>query len=104
MMKKISAGLSAVAVAGTMMLSSATPASAGWWDWHRPHHSISVPGAVVAGAIGFGIGAAIANRLEDRWGDRWESHYRRCDARYKSYDWRTDTYVTRNGVRRLCRL
>ena len=32
------------------------------------------------------------------------AHVRRCAARYRSYDARTDTFIARPGVRRKCRL
>lgn len=66
-------------------------------------------GAAMAGAIlGFALGAAIQgnqgdydyynNHRDDRG---WRS---RCQARYRSFDWRTGTYVTSSGYRRYCRL
>ena len=33
-----------------------------------------------------------------------DAHVRRCAARYRSYDPRTDTFIARPGVRRKCRL
>lgn len=35
---------------------------------------------------------------------RWERHVRRCSRKYRSYDERSDTYITRNGRERVCRL
>ena len=35
---------------------------------------------------------------------RWERHVRRCSRKYRTYDERSDTYITRNGRERVCRL
>jgi hypothetical protein len=35
---------------------------------------------------------------------RGGNHAARCDARYRSYDWRTDTYMGNDGDRHRCRL
>jgi len=35
---------------------------------------------------------------------RWERHVRRCSRKYRTYDERSDTYITRNGRERICRL
>jgi len=34
---------------------------------------------------------------------RWERHVRRCYAAYRSYDERSDTYISYNGRERRCR-
>ena len=35
---------------------------------------------------------------------QWDAHVRRCDARYRSYNERTDTYTVRRGVTARCNL
>lgn len=44
------------------------------------------------------------NRRAYRGGGSWRRHVRRCMARYRSYNPRTDRYVVRRGVTRRCRL
>jgi len=54
------------------------------------------------------------DRRDDRRGDRWDGrshrgnawmqHVRRCERTYRSYNRRTDTYRTRYGQMRRCRL
>jgi hypothetical protein len=34
----------------------------------------------------------------------WAAHIRRCERAYRTYDWRTDTYIARGGHERRCRL
>lgn len=66
-------------------------------------------GALIAGAIlGFVLGAAITGSQNDydhyyaRRDDRdWRA---RCQARYRSFDWNSGTYLSRDGYRRYCRL
>lgn len=66
-------------------------------------------GALIAGAIlGFVLGAAVTGSQNDydhyysRRDDRdWRA---RCAARYRSFDWRSGTYLSRDGYRRYCRL
>ena len=36
--------------------------------------------------------------------NRWQRHVRRCERKYRSYDRRSDTYITRSGRERVCRL
>lgn len=66
-------------------------------------------GAAIAGAIlGFALGAAIQGSQSDYdhyYSNRDNRSWRaRCAARYRSFDWRTGTYLSRDGYRRYCRL
>lgn len=70
--------------------------------------------AALAGVGGFIIGATIGGgpgyyddyhyRPHHHRVSRWERHVRRCYARYRTYDHRTDTYIDRHGYERRCRL
>ena len=65
--------------------------------------------AAIAGIGGFvlGLGIANANRGPDYYGyhpTSWEIHVNRCYARYKTYDHRTDTYISYGGYPRRCML
>ncbi|QPC87656.1 BA14K family protein [Mesorhizobium sp. NBSH29] len=71
--------------------------------------------AALAGVGGFIIGATIGGGpgyVDDGYYYRphhgraygWERHVRRCYARYRSYDHRSDTFVDRHGYERRCRL
>jgi hypothetical protein len=76
-----------------------------WYRWNQP--SI---GSIGAGIFGFAVGAAIANgfnndRGYDRGYDRgWESHVARCEARFRSYNANTDTYLGYDGNYHRCTL
>jgi len=64
-------------------------------------------GAVVAGSIlGFMLGAAVAGSSRDRdyySAHRYNRHWRsRCRRAYRSFDWRTGTYLGRDGYRHYC--
>lgn len=66
--------------------------------------------AIIAGAGGFFLGAIAGSH--NQYGhhgrvvyvDSWEAHVNRCYARYRTYDDRSDTYISKNGDERLCRL
>ena len=69
------------------------PAPRHWRD-ARPD-----PGAAIAaGIIGLAAGAIIAGSASQN------RHVQRCLNTYRSYDPSSDTYVGRDGRRRLCRL
>ncbi len=75
-----------------------------WRGWDGPN-----PGNFAAGIFGFAVGAALASGLErDRniTYDRgyYYNHVAACEARYRSYDPRTDTFLGYDGRRHLCRL
>lgn len=61
---------------------------------------------LVAGAV---IGAMIANQSSAspnyrprHGGDGYPAAKRRCASEYRSYDWKSDTFVTYGGVVKLC--
>jgi len=76
-----------------------------WYGWNRP--SI---GNVGAGLFGFVVGAAIANGINNSSDNGWSgngsynSHVARCDARYRSYDEETDSFLGFDGDRHRCNL
>lgn len=73
-----------------------------WYRWNQP--SI---GNVGAGIFGFIAGAAIAsgiNNANDGYDRGWESHVARCEARFRSYNARTDTYLGYDGDYHRCNL
>lgn len=64
---------------------------------------------VIAGVGGLvlGLGIANANRGPYYHGyhyNSWEAHVQRCYAHYKTYDHRTDTYISFSGYPRRCNL
>jgi hypothetical protein len=71
--------------------------------WYRSNNF----GNVAAGLFGLAIGAAIVNGVNNnaRY-DRYDyrSHVARCEARYRSYDARTDTFLGYDGKRHRCNL
>lgn len=76
------------------------------WDdrryqrWYRERHRGN--GAEAAAAAIFGLAAgAIAGAAA---GAADTAHRARCEARYRSYDWRTDTFIGADGRRHRCRL
>lgn len=67
--------------------------------WYRSHQPAL--GSFAAGIFGFALGAAIAG--SDR-GSSWQTHVARCEARYRSYNPRTDMYLGYDGDYHRCRL
>lgn len=55
-------------------------------------------GSMAAGLFGFAVGAALTGSVDGN------SHIRACEARYRSYDWRSDTFLGYDGSRHLCRI
>jgi hypothetical protein len=78
----------------------------GRWDerryhgWYRDHHNDFGPEDAAASIFGFVAGAA-AGALSGAIGT---SHVAACDARYRSYDLRTDTFMGYDGYRHRCLL
>jgi len=76
-----------------------------WYRWNQP--SI---GNVGAGIFGFIAGAAIANSINNSNDNGWSgngsysSHVARCEARYRSYDEETDSFLGYDGYRHRCNL
>jgi len=76
------------------------------WDegryhgWYRDHHNDFGPEDAAASIFGFVAGAA-AGAISGAVGT---SHVAACDARYRSYDLRTDTFMGYDGYRHRCRL
>lgn len=61
--------------------------------------------AIIGLAVGAIVGGAISNdNRNDRRYYRGDSHQQRCAQRYRSYDYRTDTFVGRDGRRYYCQL
>lgn len=68
-----------------------------YYDRGRRGHG----GAVAAGVAGFALGAIAAGAANS--GPRTATRSQQwCANRYKSYDWRSGTYMTYSGVRRAC--
>ena len=106
-----------VAVAGTEWLLPVVPwplvSNPAFPPWLLLVHWL----AVLVGAIAFlggyfaalilGLGIANANRGPYYNGyhyNSWEAHVQRCYAHYKTYDHRTDTYISFSGYPRRCNL
>jgi len=76
-----------------------------WYRWNQPSF-----GSVGAGIFGFIAGAAIANGINNSnnngWSGNgsWSSHVARCEARYRSYDERSDSFLGYDGDRHRCNL
>lgn len=76
--------------------------------WRNGHYEVQDDhGAVVAGTVlGFIMGAAIAGSASDR--DYYNAHHHdrgwrdRCRSTYRSFDYRTGTYVGSDGYRHYC--
>jgi hypothetical protein len=81
-----------------------------WRDGrYYEHRRDDDAGAAIAGAIlGFVLGAAISGSQNDYdryYSQRDDRDWRaRCQARYRSFDWRSGTYLSRDGYRRYCTL
>lgn len=76
------------------------------WRDGRYEHQDSTNAAVVGGILGFILGAAVAGSERDR--DHYIAHRNdrgwraRCRAAYRSFDYRTGTYLGRDGYRHYC--
>ena len=73
----------------------------GFYNYHQGDF-----GGAAAGLFGFAVGAAIANSANNNSGGQYVhgDHRTACRSAYRSYDYHSDTYVGRGGVRHLCRL
>lgn len=74
-----------------------------WYRWNRPNL-----GNVAAGIFGFAIGAAIlggiARQSGSYSGSDWQNHVDACEARYRSYNPRTDMFLGYDGQYHRCNL
>lgn len=68
--------------------------------WYRDHRHEFGPADAAAALFGFVAGAA-AGAIN---GAANGSHRAACEARYRSYDWRSDTFLGYDGKRHYCRL
>lgn len=69
--------------------------------WHgRRHYRRDRGAAVAAGVAGLAVGAIIAGSAARA--ERAGPSKRWCAERYRSYDWRSETYVGNDGRRRAC--
>lgn len=81
----------------------------GWRDsqyqnWYRRHHGGSSDAAIAAGIFGFAIGAMAGAAANSNSGGLSNAHVERCQARYRSYDVATDSYMGYDGRRHRCNL
>jgi len=80
------------------------------WDrdrydrWYNRHHRRSGPEDAAAAIFGFAAGAAAGALSGAFHGGVMTSHVAACDARYRSYDPGSDTYMGYDGHRHYCRL
>jgi hypothetical protein len=70
-----------------------------WGGGYRRHGGYGGPGVVIV-ERGYGYGPRYHGAPRSGW---WR-HVRRCEARYGSYNPRTDRYVVRRGVTARCYL
>lgn len=75
-----------------------------WYMWNR-----SNIGNVGVGLFGLALGLGIANSINNsndgyNSGGNWSNHVDRCEARFRSYDARSDTYLGYDGMRHRCNL
>lgn len=72
-----------------------------WYDDHRDSFG---PEDAAASIFGFVAGAAAGAITGSINGATYGSHEARCEARYRSYDPASDTFVGLDGDRHYCRL
>lgn len=70
-----------------------------WYRWNQPN----IGSSIAAGIFGFAIGAAIGSNA-NRSSSSWDAHVARCEARYRSYNPRTDMFLGYDGQYHRCRL
>lgn len=68
-----------------------------WYRWN--HNNL---GGVAAGLFGFALGAAITSNMNQ--GSSYDTHVARCEARYRSYNPRTDQFLGNDGRYHVCAL
>lgn len=68
-----------------------------WYRWN--HNNL---GGFAAGLFGFALGAAITSGMNQT--PAYSTHVDRCEARYRSYNPRTDQYLGTDGRYHLCTL
>lgn len=83
----------------------------GNWDdqryqqWYGRHNNSFGGDAVAAGIFGLAIGAIVNGAINNNSGrNLGSSHVQRCEARYQSYDRRSDTFLGYDGRRHDCNL
>jgi hypothetical protein len=80
------------------------------WDrdrydrWYRDRRDYFGPDDAAATIFGFVAGAAAGAITGSINGAADSSHVARCDARYRSYDPASDTFLGYDGERHYCRL
>jgi hypothetical protein len=70
--------------------------------WYMSHRHMRGFDPLAAGIFGF-VAGAMAGAAASSAGQS-SSHVARCEARYRSYDANTDTYLGYDGVRHRCTL
>lgn len=95
--RKFAAGLTGLAIAVGALGAAPRASAAGLTPTEA---------AVIAGFGGLVVGSMIAEHNHRRHiaTDSWELHVMRCDARYRTYDPESDTYVGYDGDLHRCRL
>lgn len=77
-------------------------------SWYQSHHTQNGFDPLAAGIFGFAAGAIIAGAAnsdnEDRVIDYGDDHVAACQQAYRSYDFRTDTYLGYDNYRHQCQL
>ncbi|ODS95435.1 MULTISPECIES: BA14K family protein [unclassified Devosia] len=72
-------------------------------QWYRWNHGNL--GNFAAGLFGFALGAAITGSMNQAdQGSGYNTHVDRCEARYRSYNPRTDQYLGTDGRYHFCTL
>lgn len=71
-------------------------------DFYRSHRHDDGFGAAAAGIFGLAAGAIIGGALSQSNQSNWAAHVQACEAHYRSYDRRTDTYLGYDGIRHRC--
>lgn len=71
--------------------------------YHRHRGDQNFSGAAIAGIFGLAAGAIIAGAANSA-NNTSSAHVRACEARFRSYDVRSDTYLGYDGNRHRCNL
>jgi hypothetical protein len=78
--------------------------AANYNNWYQRHRTVRGFDPMAASIFGFAAGAIIGGAAASAARANSSSHVAACEARYRSYDVRSDTFLGYDGIRHRCTL